>query len=210
MIVNRILILMSLSVIVRTAAFPQSHEAAQLALNYEKLKQLEEILDNMYKGYRTLREGYGRIKNVAEGNHNLHQAFLDGLFQVSPGVAKYRRISEIIKYQQMLMQEHRRSSNRFKQDPNLTAEELKYIGNVYAYLINQSLRNLEELFMVITANKLRMNDDERIKAIDRIYSDLENKLSFLRYFHNSTQMLVLQREKEQKDVDAANRLFGLE
>jgi len=29
----------------------QSQEAVQLVLNYEKLQQLEEILDNMYKGY---------------------------------------------------------------------------------------------------------------------------------------------------------------
>src|SRR5690606_34975487 len=89
------------------ASFSQTQEAAQLLLNYEKLKQLEEILDNMYKGYQILSQGYNRIKNIAEGNYSLHQVFLDGLFAVNPAVAKYRRIPDIIRYQQLLMKEYR-------------------------------------------------------------------------------------------------------
>src|SRR3954453_272143 len=81
----------------------QTQEATQLILNYEKLKQLEEILDNMYKGYKILTKGYNRVKDIAEGNFNLHQVFLDGLFAVNPSVAKYQRIPDIIRYQSMLI-----------------------------------------------------------------------------------------------------------
>lgn len=188
----------------------QTQEATQLILNYEKLKQLEEILDNMYKGYKILSQGYNRIKNIAEGNYTLHEVFLDGLFAINPSVAKYKRIPQIIRYQQLLMKEYRRAFNRFKNDPNLTADEILYLEKVYAYLVKQSLRNLEELTMIVTANKLRMSDDERIQGIDRIYFDIENKLSFLRYFNNSTQVLVLQRTKEGSDVDAAKKLYEID
>lgn len=188
----------------------QTQEATQLILNYEKLRQLEEILDNMYKGYKILSQGYNRIKNIAEGNYTLHEVFLDGLFAINPSVAKYKRIPQIIRYQQLLMKEYRRAFNRFKNDPNLTVDEILYLEKVYAYLVKQSLRNLEELTMIVTANKLRMSDDERIQGIDRIYFDIENKLSFLRYFNNSTQVLVLQRAKEGSDVDAAKKLYEID
>jgi hypothetical protein len=191
-------------------AMCQTQEATQLILNYEKLKQLEEILDNMYKGYKILSKGYNRIKDIAEGNYNIHQVFLDGLFAINPSVAKYKRIPDIIRYQQLLMKEYRRAFNRFKNDPNLTRDEIRYLEKVYEYLIKQSLKNLEELAMIVTANKLRMSDDERIQSIDRIYFDIENKLSFLRYFNNSTQVLVLQRAKEGSDVDAAKKLYELD
>jgi len=174
----------------------QAQEAAQLILNYEKLKQLEEILDNMYKGYAILSNGYNRIKNIAEGNYNLHQVFLDALFMINPSVRKYKRIPQIISYQELLLKEYQRAYRKFKNDPNLTPNELKYLGLVYEYLIKQSLRNLEELTMIITAAQLRMSDDERMQAIDRIYRDMENKLSFLRYFNNSAQVLAIQRAKE--------------
>jgi hypothetical protein len=193
-----------------TRAQAQTQEATQLVLNYEKLKQLEEILDNMYKGYKVLTKGYNRIKDIAEGNFSLHQVFLDGLFAVNPSVAKYKRIPDIIRYQSLLMKEYRRAFDRFKRDPNLTPDEIRYLENVYSYLVKQSLRNLEELAMIITAEKLRMSDDERIEGIDRIYFDIENKLSFLRYFNNSTQILVAQRGKENSDVDAAKKLYEID
>lgn len=193
-----------------SSAIAQTQEATQLLLNYEKLKQFEEILDNMYKGYKILSQGYNRVKDIAEGNYSLHEVFLDGLFAVNPSVAKYKRIPDIIRYQSLLMKEYRRAFNRFKNDPNLTPGELKYLEQVYSYLVRQSLRNLEELTMIVTANKLRMSDDERIQSIDRIYFDIENKLSFLRYFNNSTHVLVVQRAKESSEVGAVKKLYEVD
>lgn len=207
---KKIIIFICLSLVLRQGAMCQTQEAAQLLLNYEKLKQLEEILDNMYKGYKILSQGYNRIKDIAEGNYNLHEVFLDGLFAINPSIAKYKRIPAIIRYQQLLMKEYRRAFNQFKNDSNLTPDEIKYLEKVYEYLIKQSLKNLEELTMIVTANKLRMSDDERIQSIDRIYFDMENKLAFLRYFNNSTQVLVLQRAKERSDVDIAKKLYEVE
>lgn len=188
----------------------QTQEAAQLLLNYEKLKQLEEILDNMYKGYKVLTTGYNRIKDIAEGNYALHQVFLDGLFAVNPSVAKYKRITRIIQYQSLLMKEYRRAFNRFKNDPNFTPDEIKYLETVYSYLVKQSLRNLEELTMIVTANKLRMSDDERLQAIDRIFLDIEDKLSFVRYFNSSTQILSVQRSKERAEVGKVTKFYEVD
>ena len=191
-------------------AFGQTQEATQLLLNYEKLKQLEEILDNMYKGYKILSQGYNRIRDIAEGNYKLHQVFLDGLFAVNPAVRNYKRIPMIISYQALLMTEYKRAYKRFSDDPNLTTQEIQYLESVCAYLVKQSVKNLEELTMIVTASKLRMSDDERMKAIDRIFFDMENKLSFLRYFNNSTQLLAIQRAKENGDVMTTQKLYEVE
>lgn len=188
----------------------QTHEATQLLLNYEKLRQLEEILDNMYKGYRILTQGYDRIKDIAEGNFNLHQLFLDGLFAVNPSIRNYRRIPLIIEYQLFLAREHQRVFRRFSSDPNFSQEELRYLELVYSNLIDQSLKNLEELTMIVTASKLRMSDDERLQAIDRIYVSMVQKVSFLKYFNNSTQMLAIQRAKAASDVRVLRELYEVE
>jgi hypothetical protein len=206
----RMILFISIALLLTISAIAQTQEATQLILNYEKLKQLEEILDNMYKGYKILTKGYSRIKDIAEGNFNVHQVFLDGLFAVNPSVASYKRIPDIIRYQSLLMKEYRRAFDKFKNDPNLTPDEIRYLESVYSYLVSQSLENLEELTMIITANKLRMSDDERIEGIDRIYLDIESKLSFLRYFNGSTQVLVAQRAKENSDVERVKKLYEIE
>lgn len=192
-----------------TRLHAQSQEAAQLILNYEKLMQLREILDNMYKGYEILSQGYNTIKDIAEGNFTLHQVFLDGLYAVNPAVKNYKRIPLIIQYQQQLVKQYNHAWNRFRNDQNLTAREVKYLENVYSYLFKQSLRNLDELLMITTAAKLRMSDEERLQAIDRIYLDLENKQTFLKIFNSSTQMLITQRAKEKHDIEAVQQLHLL-
>lgn len=184
----------------------QAHEAAQLILNVEKLRQLEEILDNMYKGYKILTNGYNRVKDIAEGNYKLHQVFLDGLFAVNPSIRNYGKVSGIIQYQLILLKEYKRAYQRFRNDPNFSEEELRYVRQVYDFLVKQSLRNIEELTLVITAAKVRMSDDERLKAIDRLHADIEDKVAFLRHFNNSTSLLALQRANESSDIRVSKEL----
>lgn len=204
---KKILVILFISFGCPTLVNAQSQEIAQLILNLEKLKQLEEILDNMYKGYKILTKGYNTIKNIAEGNFNLHQVFLDGLYAVNPAVRNYKRIPHIISYQQFLMKEYKRAFDKFRNDPNLTAREIRYLENVYEHLFRQSLRNLEELLMIVTASKLRMSDEERLTAIDRIYLDMQNKVIFMKAFNSSTQVLVMQRAKESHEVGTLQKLY---
>ena len=187
----------------------QSQEAQQLLLNWEKLTQLKAILENMYEGYQVVSKGYNTIKDISEGNYSLHQFFLDGLLEVSPAVRKYKRVADIIACQQRIMQEHKKAFNYFKATASFTSDEINYMGKVYSNLFQQSLKNLDELIMVITASTLRMNDDERLQAIDKIFIDIQDKLTFLRSFNNSTKMLAVQRVNEQSQIDLSRKLSDI-
>ena len=187
----------------------QSTEVQQLLLNVEKLAQLKKILSNMKKGYEIISTGYNTIKDISKGNFNLHQAFLDGLMQVSPAVKKYKRIAEIISFQTQLVKEYKSAFRRFDASNLFNANEIKYMSNVYGNLFNKSLQNLEELAMVITAGKLRMSDDERLNAIDRIFDDMGDKLVFLRTFNKENNVLAIQRGREMVDTKVSKKLNGL-
>ena len=187
----------------------QSTEIQQLLLNVEKLAQLKKILSNMKKGYEIVSTGYNTIKDISKGNFNIHQTFLDGLMQVSPTVKKYKRIAEIITYQTQLVKEYKSAFRRFDASNLFNTNEIRYMDNVYTNLFNKSLQNLEELTMVITAGKLRMSDDERINAIDRVYNDIADKLVFLRTFNKENNVLAIQRGREMVDTKVSKKLNGL-
>ncbi|KAA5548119.1 TerB family tellurite resistance protein [Adhaeribacter rhizoryzae] len=187
----------------------QNQEAQQLLLNVEKLAQLKQILSDMKKGYTILSTGYNTIKDLSEGNYRLHQAFLDGLLAVNPTVRNYQKISGIINYQVFILQEYKKAYNRFRQDKNFNPKEIKYLQRVYTNLFRLSLQNLDELASIITANQLRMSDEERLNAIDRIYQDMLDKLIFLRHFNHTTTLLAIQRAREQKDVHTLQKIYGL-
>lgn len=187
----------------------QSAEIQQLILNIEKLSQFKKILSDMKRGYELLSGGYKTVKDMSEGNFSLHKTFLDALMQVSPTVKNYKRVGDIVNYQILLVKESKKGLNRFLKSESFREQEINYFEKVYGNLLNQSLRNLDELTIVITADKLRMSDDERLQAIDNIYMEMQDKLLFLRDFNISSSILVLQRAKEKKDVYASKELLDL-
>jgi hypothetical protein len=86
---------------------------------------------------------------------------------------------------------------------------MEYFGKVYGNLFKQSLSNLDELAIIITANKLRMSDDERLASIDRIYNEMQDKLVFLRHFNNNTTILAIQRAREKNDAVTIRQIYGI-
>ena len=190
-------------------SFGQSQEAKQLLLNVEKLAQLKLMLSHMKTGYQILSRGYNTISDISKGNFSLHKTFLDGLLAVSPAVRKYKRVGDIITVQLKIVKESKTALQEFRGNQQFTLPEMDYLANVYGNLLGESLKTLEELAMVVTAGKLRMSDDERLKAIDRIYDEVMEQYSFLNEFSNSTAILSLQREKDQMDIDLMKKVHGL-
>jgi hypothetical protein len=190
------------------SASAQSAEVQQLLLDVEKLGQLRRILSDMKQGYQVVSTGYNTVRDLSRGNFNLHQAFLDGLLQVSPAVRKYKRVQDIVNDQLQLLGEYKAAFRQFSGQGCFSPEELSYMQGVYTRLVDESLNNLDNLATVLTAGKLRMSDEERLQAIDGIYADMENSLSFLRQFNEETAMLAVQRRRAQNDVRTMQGIFG--
>jgi hypothetical protein len=187
----------------------QSYEAKQLLLDWTKLEQMKGILKDMKEGYETVSKGYTAIRDISQGNFNLHEAFLDGLWLVSPTVRKYWKIPEIIKDQVQIVKEYKSAFNQYRQSGLLHPDEIVYLAQVYNNLFNQSIKNLDDLSILITADQLRMSDDERLSGIDRVYNAMLDKLQFLRSFNNQTSVLLLQRIKEQNEARLMDRLYDV-
>lgn len=189
--------------------FGQSTEAQQLLINVEKLTQLKSILEDMKKGYRIIANGYNAVKNISQGNFSLHETFLDGLMLINPEVKKYARVADIISAQKNIVREYKRALGEFKAQNLLNDKEMGYLSRVYSGLFSQSMANLDELSIVLTARSLRMSDEERLTAIDRIFKDTSDKLTFLRSFNRETGMLIVQRKSALADVSGTKALFKI-
>ncbi len=206
---KKVMILFILTVGIHVKIFAQSKEVQQLLLDIEKLAQFKQILTDLKKGYQIISTGYSTIKDLSKGNFDLHKTFLDGLMAISPAVRNYKRIADIINGQLSIVKEYKNALSRFKQDDNFNVEEIDYLSKVYDNLFKESLNNLDELTIVITSNKLRMSDDERLSAIDRINGEMQNKLIFLRQFNNNTTILAVQRAREKNDATSVMKIYGL-
>jgi hypothetical protein len=207
--ISKVLLVLCLTFGLSASVRAQSFEVQQLLLNAEKLTQLKSILRDMKKGYQTLTTGYRLVKNISQGNFSLHETFLNGLMLVSPTVRKYHRIADIITLQSQLNKEYSNSFSRFREGGTFSAHEIDYLERVYGQLVRLTLRNLEELTMVVTSGKLRMSDDERLQAIDRIFLEMEDRVTFLRDFNERTSLLALQRKREMSELKRMKNWYDL-
>ncbi len=187
----------------------QAYELERLILDIEKLSQLKNILSDLYKGYEILKTGYTAIKDISEGSFNLHKAFLDGLLAVSPVVQKYERVEQIIVLQARIVKEYKAAENRYRSFSQFDPDELDYISRVYINLADRSAKNLEALINVLTAGKLRMDDAQRLREVDRIYRETNDQFLFLRQFNNGTDLLAAGREHQDRDIETIRNLHGI-
>jgi hypothetical protein len=201
--------LILIGLLLSLGASAQTSDLTQLILDIEKLTQLKGILSDMKTGYQIVDGGYNQVKSIAIGNLSLHTTFLNGLNAVSPGVASYGRVADIILQQANLVAEYKRYQASFRQSGSFNADELGYMANVCTTLLQQSLQNLSKLADILAAGKLRMSDAERLKAIDRIYADSSDQYAFLKNFDRQSVALSLQRSKDINDTNTLKQLYGL-
>ena len=98
------------------------------------------------------------------------------------------------------MIEFRRLKSLTNECEYFTSEERKYVESVYANMLRESEMSLEELDRVLSNSDFEMKDDERVKRVDHLYSDMKDKYEFTKSFSNSTQVLIAQRSKEDHEV----------
>jgi len=122
-------------------------------------------------------------------------------------VKNYKRVTDIIDYQALIVSEYKAAYNRFRNDKNFSPDEIVYLSQVYGNLFNESLSDIDHLINIITSGKLRMSDDQRLHAIDDICDEAKNKLMFLRSFNASTTMLAMQRAIERNDLQTIQNLY---
>jgi hypothetical protein len=166
----------------------------ELILDYQKLAGMKSTLNQMYNGYGMLANGYNAVKGVSMDNFNLHKIFLDAQLLVSSSVRSYPRGGDIIKNQNTLLKEYHIAIGRFKNNQLLNAAEKSSLNRVYDRLTQASETNLEELERILSDNELRMTDSERLKAIDRLYIESQDQLSYIRKFNMQIGKIIELRQ----------------
>lgn len=180
----------------------------QLTLDIQKLSELKTILRDMQDGYQVIDKGYINIRDIVKGNFSLHKTFLDGLLDVSPTVRRYYKVAAIIDRERTIITEYQAANRRWASSGLFAPGELDYVGRMYKALSVRGSQCLDRLTTVITADKLRMSDAERMQAIDRIYADVMEQLTGLRQFNAAVSIQSLQRQHEQNNLQFLKKMYG--
>ncbi|WP_448103463.1 hypothetical protein [Pedobacter panaciterrae] len=158
------------------------------------------------KGYEIVGSGLQTVRDISNGEFNLHNVFITGLKQVSPAIRNDVRIAEIIALQFGML----RSFSGLKSSGGLSADQLLYVAEVANEVISACYHDLEELLLIITSGKLEMKDDERLSRLNGIYERMQEKSAFTQNFCGEVDVLIHQRELELETVEKLRRYYEID
>jgi hypothetical protein len=175
----------------------------------QQIAALKVYLDYAKKGYNIVTKGINTIRNIKNGDLNLHRDFFNHLQNVNPAISRYAKVADIIAFQLKIIKQAKQSLQQVKETKQFTNAELEYCKQVFDTLLDECLKTVEELILVTTSGELEMKDDERLQRIDALYADMQDKYSFACSFSEDMGLLAVQRIGEQIEINRSKLLNGV-
>ncbi len=149
------------------------------------------------------------IANWVEKQKDLYADYYQELWEVKSAIVYYQRAKEIIAEQLELVNAYKQAFALFRQDKNFTEDEISYMYKVYSGILDESVKNLDQILNVINAFTTQMSDAQRLAIIDDAAKRIDQNYSDIKEFNNENIKISLQRAKEYNDVDVVKKLYGL-
>lgn len=175
----------------------------------QQIAALQVYLGYAKKGYNIATSGINTIRNIKNGDFNLHRDFFNRLKNVNPAIRRYAKVADIIAYQVKIIKQTKVTLQQIRETKQFTETELDYCKQVFDNLLDECMNRVEELILVTTSGKLEMKDDERLKRIDRLYADVQDKYSFTCAFSEDMGILAVQRLGEQMEINRSKLINGI-
>ncbi len=179
-----------------------------------KIQRLQNKTIWLQNAQKTLENQMSKLKlkeigDWANKQKELYAKYFDELSKVKNAIGTYQAVKDIISKQVQIVKEYSTAFNLSRQDKNYTQQEIDYMQQVYSGILDESLKSIEQVQMVITAFATQMTDAKRLVIIHSASDNIEQNLTDLRQFNQQNIRVSLQRSKERNDIDVVKKLYGI-
>ncbi|MFE7088118.1 DUF4141 domain-containing protein [Sphingobacterium spiritivorum] len=159
--------------------------------------QTSSTVSNVIKNFKEVEKVYKQGKE-----------YYDKLQAVNNLVKDARKVQQTVLLVGDVSEMYVQNFGKMMNDPNFSAQELTAIANGYSALLNESTELLKELKQIITSSSLSLNDKERMDIIDRVYKEVKEYHSLVRYYTNKNISVSILRAKKQNNTKRVLDLYG--
>lgn len=163
-------------------------------------KQVENVLSKLK---------LDEISDWTQKQKDLYKGYYEELAKVKSVITYYQRIKEITVKQTRLVREYEKAWNLFKQDKHFKENEILYMDRVYSGILEESLRNIDQIFLILDSFTTQMSDLKRLELINTAADQIEANYDDLILFNQQSIMLSLQRAKTEADLQQVKQFYGI-
>jgi hypothetical protein len=150
------------------------------------------------------------ISEWTEKQRKLYDDYFQELRKVKNLISTYKKTKGIITRQVQLVEEYKKAWNLLRQDKHFSVRELDYMYKVYTGILDESLKNLDQLFLITNAFATQMTDGKRLELIHAASDNLEKNLTDMRGFNNRNYRISLSRADDITQAEMLRKLYGLQ
>nr|WP_183875652.1 conjugal transfer protein TraI [Pedobacter sp. AK017] len=154
------------------------------------LQNAQKVIENQLNKLKL-----GEISDWTERQRNLYAGYYDELVKVKSVITAYKKVKSLATTQAAIVQEYKWASGLFRKDKHFSAEELVYMEEVYEGILKASLKNLDQVFVVIGSFKTQMSDAKRLEMINAAQQAMEQNFDDLKQFNDQNITLSIGRSK---------------
>ncbi|MFD2965834.1 DUF4141 domain-containing protein [Sphingobacterium bambusae] len=162
-----------------------------------EIVQTSSTVSNVVKNFKEVEKVYQQGKE-----------YYDKLKAVSNLVKDARKVQQTVLLVGDVSEMYVQNFGKMMNDRNFSPQELAAIGNGYTALLNESTELLKELKQIISSTSLSLNDKERMDIIDRVYNEVKDYHSLVRYYTNKNISVSYLRAKKKNDAARVMDLYG--
>ncbi|RYD59159.1 MAG: conjugal transfer protein TraI [Sphingobacteriales bacterium] len=183
----------------------------QIDLRVQKLQNKTIALQNAQKALENTlsRTKLKEISDWSEKQRKLYEDYYDELKKVKALISGYQSVCDIVRQQASIVSEYRQSYQVFAAQGNFTQDELRQMQRIYQGILDESVRNLDQLLVVSSAGKTSMSDGERLEQISTVAAAMQRNYDDLRTFNNQNRLLSIRRGAERQDINRTRKLYQL-
>jgi hypothetical protein len=150
------------------------------------------------------------ISHWSSKQKDLFSQYYQELWDIKSAIAYYSKISELTEKQVALVNSYNQAWNLLKADKHFTADELTYMTKIYSGILEASVNDLDQILLVINANKTQMPDAKRMEIVNKAADHMDTNYNDLQQFNSQNQMLSLQRAKDENEVLTLKKYYGIQ
>ncbi|MFZ4860902.1 DUF4141 domain-containing protein [Sphingobacterium sp. Mn56C] len=162
-----------------------------------EIVQTSSTVSNVVKNFKEVEKVYKQGKE-----------YYDKLQAINNLVKDARKVQQTVLLVGNVSEMYVTNFGKMMNDPNFKPQELVAIGNGYSALLNESTELLKELKQIVSSTSLSLNDKERMDIIDRVYKEVKEYHSLVRYYTNKNISVSYLRAKKKNDAKRVLDLYG--
>ena len=168
------------------------------------LQNAQKVLENTLSKLKL-----AEIADWTNRQKELYGKYFDELVRVKAAITYYQRIRDITQRQVDIISEYQRAKSLFARDKHFSASELGLMEEVYSGILEASLKNIDQLLLVVNSFKVQMSDAARLEIIGQVAMRMEENYQDLKRYNASQVSVSLSRAKESGELNIVRRLYGI-